>query len=87
MSSICSTGGGGTCDVCSMHRRELVQYLPTSEVPLPKKKVSLGHVPVAETPSPILYKRSRTAMEGVEGNNVAKRLKSDTEDKEDKVLC
>lgn len=70
-----------------MHRRELVQYLPTSEVPLPKKKLSLGHTQVAETPSPILYKRNRTAMEGVEGNNVVKRLKSDAEDKEDKVLC
>lgn len=70
--------------MCVWSRRELLKYLPPGEVPpAPTKKRSLGptNSHVTETPSPILYKRSRTDMEGVES---AKRLK---EDNDEKVGC
>ena len=58
-----------------------MKYLPPSEVPvLPTKKRSLNSQ-VMETPSPILYKRSRTDTEGVPGQNSSKRLKEDSEEK------
>lgn len=61
-------------------RKELARYLPPSEVPAvsSRKRQSFGpsNSQVMETPSPILYKRSRTELEGGE-MNVAKRLKED----------
>ena len=66
-------------------RKELVQYLPPGEVPaqISKKKRSLGPVNshVMETPSPILYKRSRTHQEGEELNAVKKLKEDGPEDK------
>lgn len=48
-------------------RKELVQYLPPHEVPAQttKKKRSLGpsNSMVMDTPSPILYKRSRNRLD------------------------
>lgn len=67
-----------------MTRRELMKYLPPNEVPaVSAKKRSLGpsNSHVMETPSPILYKRCRADMEGVEMQNSVKRLKEDSEEK------
>lgn len=55
-----------------------MQYLPASEVPSSRKRHSFGPTNsyVMETPSPILYKRSRTEMEEVVETSSAKRLKA-----------
>ena len=61
-----------------------MKYLPPNEVPAQSiKKRSLGptNSHVMETPSPILYKRARTEMEGVEMQNSVKRPKEDVEEK------
>lgn len=63
-----------------------MQYLPPNEVPTSKKRHSLGptNSHVMETPSPILYKRSRTDMEGVEMSS-AKRQKAEGDEKVSKM--